>query len=838
MTVSALAAAPDPVAMPRAHQLFLDQYCLECHDTATEKGGVDLESLPFELATVESAELWQKVLNSLNSGEMPPEKKEQPRSEELKVFLQDLSGTLVSARQALADTGGATVVRRLNRREYENTMEALLGVEVDASSLPDDANPGGFDTSGGGLFFSSDQFEQYLAIATQALDEAVRLGPKPKPVSQHLEPEVSLNKFYAKQVDSLSANWEKAQAWRATEGKKEPSEFGLLDESDVQFRERLYRQQHQMYVHLLERPESKTGVLLGKLFNGAVVTKAQLSKKWPLGAYRLKVRAGRLPAAGEEGAYLEYGRLGGGSRSGEMEVLGCVKVTGTVDQPQWIEIPVTVTQHGGRDYGLRERQPNNRDATRTIYLQSQVKTGLGPEPTVWVDSLTIEGPVDLAWPPRAVKEIFFKGMPWEQEDQDAYAREVIERFAKRAFRFRAPTPAYVDRLYTVFRAGVERGLKFWDALREPLAVILASPGFLYLLEPAVDDQPRQLSARELAVRLSYFLWSAPPDGALANAGKTGALRDPEKLAHHTRRMLKDPRADAFIAAFAHQWLHMERLDFFQVDFRNYPNFDESVKEAARREVFATMRHILDAKRPIADLLNPGYVVVNDLLADYYGIEGVEGSDFRKVRVASDSKRGGLLGMAAVHVMGSDGIDSSPVERGAWVMRYLLNDPPPPAPPNVPQLSRVKGKLLTPREELAAHMEEAQCAQCHQRIDPIGHGMENFDPSGQWRDTLALRQVVKRRVTKKRDVPVDPSGQLPDGTPFGNFLELREAVATHDEAFTDGFVEALIAYALGRPYGFSDEALKEKILSVGEDDQPSMRELIVALVQSRSFQMKK
>jgi hypothetical protein len=195
-------------------------------------------------------------------------------------------------------------------------------------------------------------------------------------------------------------------------------------------------------------------------------------------------------------------------------------------------------------------------------------------------------------------------------------------------------------------------------------------------------------------------------------------------------------------------------------------------------------------------------------------------------------------MAAVHVMGSDGIDSSPVERGAWVMRYLLNDPPPPAPPNVPQLSRVKGKLLTPREELAAHMEEAQCAQCHQRIDPIGHGMENFDPSGQWRDTLALRQVVKRRVTKKRDVPVDPSGQLPDGTPFGNFLELREAVATHDEAFTDGFVEALIAYALGRPYGFSDEALKEKILSVGEDDQPSMRELIVALVQSRSFQMKK
>jgi hypothetical protein len=241
---------------------------------------------------------------------------------------------------------------------------------------------------------------------------------------------------------------------------------------------------------------------------------------------------------------------------------------------------------------------------------------------------------------------------------------------------------------------------------------------------------------------------------------------------------------------------------------------------------------------LSDLLKSDYAIINDLLADYYGIEGVAGSEFQKVSLPPESPRGGLLGMAAVHAMGSDGTHSSIVERGAWVMRRLLNDPPPPAPPNVPQLSRVQGKLLSPREQLTAHMEEAQCATCHSRIDPVGYGLQNFDATGKWREELLLQKVVNRKVKQKKTVPVDPSGSLPDGTTFSGYFELRDLVAEREEAFSHSFSEALIEYALGRPYGFSDEALRERILKRASAKKGEMREIVLALIQSQPFRTKK
>jgi hypothetical protein len=248
--------------------------------------------------------------------------------------------------------------------------------------------------------------------------------------------------------------------------------------------------------------------------------------------------------------------------------------------------------------------------------------------------------------------------------------------------------------------------------------------------------------------------------------------------------------------------------------------------------------MLDENRPLSDLLNPDYVVINDLMADYYGIEGVQGSDFQKVAIPQGSPRGGLLAMAAILAMGSDGTRSSPVERGAWVMRKILDNPPPPAPANVPQLSRLVGKLLSPREIQQAHMEEPQCAQCHRKIDPIGFGMQNFDAAGKWRDKITLQQTAGKRVIKKKAVQIDPHGQLPDGSPFENFLQLRDQIAVKNDQFARGFSEALIEYALGRPYGFSDEGLRERMISQAEKNDGSIREYIMALVQSKKFRTKK
>lgn len=835
--------------LPEKHFAILESYCLDCHDAASEKGGINLEDLSFELSTVQSAETWQKVLNSLNSGDMPPKKKPQLTFDEKSELLSDLSHQLVVARDVLSDSGGVITMRRLNKREYENTVEDLLGVRIEADALPDDANSDGFDTAGSALFFSSDQFEQYLDLAHKALDAAFVFGKQPEPQTLKRESETSLNKFYIKQSNKLKEDYDKAQEWRATKGKKKPSDFGFIDENDVKFHERLYNQQYATYAHYLSLPETKDGVILYRLFNGAVIDKFEFPNKWPAEEYNVTVRAAILPGSKSHEQFLEYGWTGGGGRGGELTLLGCVRVTGTMEKPQEITLPITVPRQGSRTLAFRQRQHNNRDATRAAFVQSINRTGLGPKPALWVDWISATGPHYDQWPRPVVSKVFGKQMWWQVEDEDAYARDIVARFARRAFRTRTPEPEYIDKLHQLYLDAKAGGATFQVAIKEPLAVVMASPGFLYLIEPVTGEpvtgepdaeskKPHLLDEREFAVRLAYFLWSSPPDNILRSAASKGKLKDPKSLAWHVNRMLDDPRSDQFIAAFAHQWLDMERLDFFQFDYAAYPEFDDSVKEAARNEVYQTIRHILTKDRPLSDLLKADYAVVNDILADYYDIKGVTGSDFQRVSLPADSPRGGLLGMAAIHAMGSDGNHSSLVERGAWVMRKLLHNPPPPAPPNVPQLSRITNQLLTPREKLSAHMEEAQCANCHSKIDPIGYGLQNFDAAGQWRDDLLLEQVVKKKVKKKKTVPVDAAGTLPDGTEFADYHGLRDAVAAHDQAFSRSFTEALIEYALGRKYGFSDEALREKIINRADQKNGQMREHIIALIQSKAFRTKK
>jgi hypothetical protein len=877
-------AEPPRSVIPPQHRAVLQEHCFDCHDSQSKEGGVDLQTLSFEISTVETAERWQKVLAVLNSGEMPPEDERQINSEQKTLLLDDLSAQIVVARDVLTDSAGVITMRRLNRREYENTVFDLVGVRIEAKDLPSDANSQGFDTSGGSLFFSSDQFEQYLTLANQALEAAFVYGKKPGQKTIRRESESLINPRFSRLRAKLKKDFERATQWRATNGQQSPAEFGFIDESDVKFHERLHRQQYASYVRYLETPESKTGVLLNKLFNGAVVDTITIPGNWPDGEYVLRARVAALEGSQSKERFLEHGIVGDGARSGELKVIGCNQVTGSISEPQILEIPITVKENRG--FGLRQRQPNSRAATRAAFLQAQVKTGVGPPAALWIDWIEVTGPVLENWPPPSIGKIFFKGMWWKQPDEDTYAREIIQRFAERAFRIKSPSKSFLEKLYTLYAEAREDGVNFPTAIREPLAVIMASPGFLYQIEPAavlapeavheqnrnalppkeLDTQPtqskiaqsgeqrvkqsskrstersteqsRELNDLELAVRLAYFLWSSPPDQTLYAIAKQGELKRPGTLTRQVNRMLDDPRADEFIARFSHQWLGMERLDFFQFDAKQFPEFDESVKQAARREVYATIRSMLDENRPLSDLLNPDYVVINDLMADYYGIEGVQGSDFQKVAIPQGSPRGGLLAMAAILAMGSDGTRSSPVERGAWVMRKILDNPPPPAPANVPQLSRLVGKLLSPREIQQAHMEEPQCAQCHRKIDPIGFGMQNFDAAGKWRDKITLQQTAGKRVIKKKAVQIDPHGQLPDGSPFENFLQFRDQIALKNDQFARSFSEALIEYALGRPYGFSDEGLRERMISQAEKHDGSIREYIMALVQSKKFRTKK
>jgi hypothetical protein len=396
-----------------------------------------------------------------------------------------------------------------------------------------------------------------------------------------------------------------------------------------------------------------------------------------------------------------------------------------------------------------------------------------------------------------------------------------------------PEKAFIESLSQRFARLRAAGDSFEAALQESLSVVLASPGFLYLSEPGATNQVRRISDRELATRLSYFLWSAPPDTALNEAARTGALHSPAALKQQVDRMIASPKSQAFVNGFVHQWLGMDRLDFFRFNARLYPEFDDSMKIAVRNEVLETFAHLLRSGGSLARLLKSDQVVINGLLAQFYGIDGITGDEFRPVTLPTDSPRGGLLGMSAIMAMGGNGERTSPVERGAWVLRKLLYDPPPPAPPNVPQLSRLGDQPLSPRERTLAHQEEAQCLQCHRKIDPIGFGLENFNAIGQWRTT----ELYKKAHGGLQEWPIDSSGALHKGPKFENYFALREIFAAKKHAFARGFTEALLEYALGRPPSFTDEDAIAGIVQEAEKSDFAVAEFVRALVRSPAFKNK-
>ncbi len=448
---------------------------------------------------------------------------------------------------------------------------------------------------------------------------------------------------------------------------------------------------------------------------------------------------------------------------------------------------------------------------------------------MWIDWVEVEGPFVSPRVGKTREALRARIESFERKECDA--RGFLSQFAVQAMRGRNVAPEFLDKLCALYEAKIKDGEKPLDAVKTPLSLLLASPSFLYVAEPAADGKRRALTDMELASRLSFFLWSSPPDEELLKLAERGELEKPEVLAQQVERCLADAKSDRFIKPFVLQWLGLSRLDFFQFSTKLYPKFDLPTKAAARDEVIETFRHLLKTRDSLSKLLKSDFVYINGLLATYYDIPGVTGDEFRKVALTPDSPRGGLLGMAAVLAMGSNGEQTSPVERGAWVLRKLLNDPPPPAPANVPQLNRLANKQLTTRERIALHQEDAQCAQCHRKIDPVGFGLENFDAVGKWR-TVDLRPGVP---PDNRSIKAE--GAFFKGPAFRDYYELRDLIAAKPERFARGFTEALVEFGLGRPFGFSDEMLAEEILTQAAKKDFQVAEFIQALVATKAFHSK-
>lgn len=865
----AQAAEPVRAVLPKTQRAFFKDYCVKCHNVETQEGQLRLDEIAFAIDSIERAERWQKILNQLNTGKMPPEDAQQPERERKTEFLDALSQTLATARRIIGDRGGRIVLRRLNRREYRNTIRDLLGVEVGVRDLPTDGGTGTFDTVGASLFMSSDQIEQYLALGRRALEEhlARAAADHTQPFKAREEAEVVGNNqmnsrfkqgsekhnrytLWAAEVDKAAKRPEnvainarlrkKAEKPRPSsgyphptprlfyldadqiKGAPSPTKFGFKDTHDAFLQEHDYVNFFPYFADYQKLPSRDTGAWL-MFYMAYRETYVSAGEKSPAGRYSLRMRVAANDAAPKARRFVEVGQRG--DDVSDFTVFSGHQVTGTLAKPQIIELQVDVGTKGKREFALREKRPNSRTAEILSYHDTFEITGHGPVPAVWVDWFEIEGPL--------ISESSSARSLAAPTLDPAGARAVIERFATRAFRGKSPASDYLDRLVALFETRRSMGDSFADALKEPLSVVLASPSFLYLREPSSGAGHRRLNSLELATRLSYFLWSGPPDDELLNLAGSEVLQEPTVLAAQVNRMLAHKRSHQFVSGFAHQWLGMDRLDFFQFDFRLHRGFDDSTKAAAREEVYQTIAHLLREDLSLRCLLKSDFVVINGLLASYYGLEDVRGDAFRKVSLTADSPRGGLLGMAAILAMGGNGQTTSPVERGAWVLRKLLHDPPPPAPPNVPQLARIEGRKLNVRERLRAHQEEPQCANCHRKIDPIGFGLENFDAAGKWR----TEYTNPRTGGVKKTWPVDPAAAFHDGPEFKDYFELRDIVASKPDDFARGFTEALIEYALGRPFSFTDADLAGSIVDKARAKDFALREFIHALVGSDAFHSK-
>jgi hypothetical protein len=616
--------------------------------------------------------------------------------------------------------------------------------------------------------------------------------------------------------------------WKAAGGdEKRLKEFDFTDKSHAEFAKVVWDSNNRWFQQYLDRPLSKTGLYLDNTVQETCEHAIDLPADLATGDYIMRVKIGRVPDMPTERAFLSFVEASPIDKD-DRTFLANKQITATLEQPEIIELPFQIRPGGPRKFILMEKRPLKKETISLPGRTRQITEAKQRDPVLWIDWIEWQGPLNKAETSSQAQPVIAAG--------ETNARTVLQTFAERAFRGKKPSAAFLDKLTALYEVRRKAGDAHEAALKEPLSVILASPGFLYLQESGlgfspnekaeVGLKPKLLSQPELASRLSYFLWSAPPDEALLAAD----LTKPDILTREVDRLITSPKADEFVSGFVHQWLGMDRLDFFQFDTKQFRDFDESAKAAARREVYETFAHLLRNSGSLTKLLKSDEIHVNGLLATYYGIEGISGDVFQKIKLPANSPRGGLLGMAAILAMGSNGERTSPVERGAWVLRKLLHNPPPPAPPNVPQLDRLATKPVSPRERLLAHQEEPQCLQCHRKIDPIGFGLENFNAAGKWRD-------VDHDPKTKKDWPIDPAGQFHHGPTFQTYFDLRDQIAAKSENFAQGFTEALIEYALGRPYGFTDIALAEDIVRKAKTKDFAIRELILALVTSREFGQK-
>jgi mono/diheme cytochrome c family protein len=869
-----------PAAAPAADTFaqlapILQRSCGACHGAEKAESELRLDRLDPDLVNGADHGRWRKVFDRLSIGDMPPEDATplpEADRERLKQWLvRELK------RGELARNPPAHF-RRLTRLEYERTMQDLLGLPLEfGKRLPEDGRAkSGFRNDGDTLRMSPLQFELFSQIAEEALGQVIVEGPPPvahryrftpvdrprdnlevtvlpRPDGQPCETFAYVTGSTAKGPAVAFRIWNMhdhrhAMQWIQWMGLKnrppaaQPAAGGGKNDAAAT--------ENQSASPTPQTPavEPNPYHMLGP---SAIARNIEASNAAPRGlvvglerAFRedalIRVRVSRLPEA--EGG-------GDPARPPWLALaIGTTNFKGVVLKP--FGQPIVIDHDDFRVHEFRVRMENfpspGTDASadaRVLQFNATVLAAWNAAPAIRnvspsllrIDWMELETPFIEQWPPanhRAIVPVDGGSM-----EEAARARQVIERFATRAFR-RPLEAAELDRLCGLWKTARADASSFEASLRETLAVVLASPQFLALpatrggtvsggATPAAaagSAGPQRVDDFQLAARLSYFLWSTTPDDRLMEAARSGQLREPDGLAEQVRRMLADPRSWGFFDQFTEQWLELDRLQ--RVVFDRRLGFSEELAADMRQETVHFVAALVRENRSLFQLVDSPDTFLNQALAGHYGIEGVAGPEFRRVALAPQHRRGGVLAHAAVLAGTSDGVEGHPIKRGMWLVKNLLDEPPPPPPPNVPEIERKdpKNEGLNLRQMLAQHRESKACAGCHRQIDPWGLAFEEYDAVGRW------------RARPRQKNPADALVELPTGAKIDGLGQLKaELVRSKADVLRRAVSRKLLAYALGRTLNIADVEAADALAARLRDRGDGLGDLVVMIVQSEVFQ---
>jgi mono/diheme cytochrome c family protein len=823
---AAQAPAPSPIAANRA---TFERYCLTCHTTRQKERGVvpiALDTLDLSRVSADPA-MWEKVVLKLRAGVMPPAGAPRPDQATHDGFASWLEGELDRSWTANPNPGRTEPLHRLNRVEYRNAVRDLLDLDLDVSALlPGDDVSYGFDNIAGVLKLSPTLMERYLSAAQKVSRLAVGTPPRTPSID------------YYRVADDLSQDVQLPGLPLGTRGGTKIS-YAFPMDAVYEIRPRLTRDLNES-LPLYTEPQvvevSIDGQRVGTFTLPGIGARegrgAPPPDDPPDDQPASPPQSGAPPSPGQEPARPAISQIAQTVRASAKER----QSRNRADESWNLRVPVKA---GQRDVVITFiNRVSALDETSRLPFQRPYPAGVNiPETRLgaYLRSVEIVGPIDATGPGQSdSRRRIFTCTPARDalrrasSEDEACARKVLSTLTRRAYR-RPVAASDVEPLLAFYREGATTS--FDEGIERAIRRLLVSPEFLFRIErdPATSAAGRayRISDVELASRLSFFLWSSIPDDALLDLAERGQLSTPTVLSREVRRMLADPRADAFITNFAGQWLFLRNLDASVPVQSVFPDFDDGLRQSFRRETELFFDSIVREDRSAFDLLRANYTFLNERLAKHYGIANVKGNYFRRVTLDNAGARNGLLGQGAILTVTSYPDRTSPVVRGKWILENLLGTPPPPPLPNVPPLKPTnnEGAVLSMRQRMEQHRANPVCASCHAMMDPLGLSLENFDAVGKWR-TLGESSAA-----------IDARGRAPDGTTFEGPTGLRDMLLRSDR-FVPTLTEKMLTYALGRGLEYSDMPAVRAIVRDAAKNDYRVSALIAGIVQSPPFRMRK